>query len=147
MNSTGSWKKPTLSEVERAIALLGHPAQARYFFDRLENPEWIEPLRQRGYLRTPPGPQPDPEQGGLVFPAWPEARYLARMAAKAPAIVRDVIRDLADTPNHWVHETLVDRILQMPASRLAWPRPWSGSSSDGSLGVRVFCGLGRRASS
>jgi hypothetical protein len=116
MNLTKSWAKPTADQVEKAIALLGHPEQARYFFDRLENPEWIEPLRQRGWLQTPPAGQPDPERGTVLFPAWPQARYLARMAPKKPDLVRDVIRDLADTPNPWVHEALVEGLLQMPSS-------------------------------
>jgi hypothetical protein len=32
------------------------PEQRRYFFERLENPEWIEPLRERGFFNGPPSP-------------------------------------------------------------------------------------------
>jgi hypothetical protein len=45
-----SWAKPTPELVTRAIAGMPHSEQQRYFFDRLENPEWIEPLRKAKFF-------------------------------------------------------------------------------------------------
>ena len=44
-----SWKMPTPEQVAKAVALLGHVEQYRYFFDRLENPEWLLPLQKRDF--------------------------------------------------------------------------------------------------
>lgn len=49
-----SWKKPTPEQVNRAISLLGQVQNVRYFFDKLENPEWIQPLYKKGYFSNPP---------------------------------------------------------------------------------------------
>jgi len=49
-----SWKTPTPKQVDLAVALLAHIEQHRYFFDRLENPEWIEPLKSKGFFPSSP---------------------------------------------------------------------------------------------
>lgn len=54
-----SWKKPTPEQVDRAIALLVRVEQYRYFFDHLENPEWIPFLRSKGFFKSPPNIQRD----------------------------------------------------------------------------------------
>src|SRR5437870_2534906 len=110
-----SWKIPTTRDVERAVGSLGQPAHIRYFFDRLKNPEWIEPLYQKGFFRNPPSPTEDKERGTVGFPLWPESRYLARMAAEAPAKVCDVILAVPETRNVRVQEDFVDAALAMPA--------------------------------
>jgi hypothetical protein len=57
----------TPEKVNRAVALLGHIEQVRYFFDRLENPEWIMPLKAKGFFNMPPKPQHDEERGTVGF--------------------------------------------------------------------------------
>jgi len=86
-----------------------------YFFDRLENPEWLEPLWQKGFFRHPPQPIRNDEEGTIRFPPWPEARYLARMAQHEPELVTEIIRKMDDTDNANVLGDLVDAILAMPA--------------------------------
>jgi len=110
-----SWKTPTPDQVDRAIALLGHEAQYRYFFDRLENPEWIRPLRSKGYFSNPPRMQPDETRGTIRVPQWPESRYLARMAPLRPEAVLEIIMGMPDTENGRVHEDLADAVLAMPS--------------------------------
>lgn len=110
-----SWNKPTPEQVDQAVALLVHAEQYRYFFDRLENPEWLEPLRQKGFFRHPPQPIQNDEEGTIRFPPWPEARYLARMAQHKPERVAEIIREMDDTDNANVLGDLVDAMLAMPA--------------------------------
>src|SRR5581483_7932524 len=109
-----SWKIPTPDQVDRAIALLAHPEQRRYFFDRLENPHWIEPLKQKGFFRNPPAVVRDKEKGTVQFPPWSESQYLARMALHDPAKVLGVAL-LIETDNIRVNEDLLDAALAMPA--------------------------------
>jgi len=101
-----SWKKPTPEQVDKAVALLVYYEHYRYFFDRLENPEWVEPLWERGFFRQPP--HPIREEGGVHFPQWPEAKYLARMAKHKPELVAGIILEMEDTENAVVLEDLVD---------------------------------------
>ncbi|MEW6724485.1 MAG: hypothetical protein AB1331_06145 [Bacillota bacterium] len=117
-----SWNKPTPEQVDQAVALLVYAEQYRYFFDRLENPEWLEPLRQKGFFRHPPEPIRNEEEGTIRFPPSPEARYLARMARHEPERVAEVIGEMDDTDNAAVLSDLLDALFAMPAdvaSRLA----------------------------
>jgi len=109
-----SWKTPTPDQVERAVALLGHAEQHRYFFDRLENPDWIPPLKSKGFFSNPPKPQRDHARGTIGFPPWPESRYLARMALLRPEAVLDIILQIPDTENVRVYEDLADAALNVP---------------------------------
>lgn len=109
-----SWKTPTRDQVNRAVALLGQEAQYRYFFERLENPEWIKPLRSKGYFTNPPRIQPDETRGTIRVPPWPESSYLARMAPLKPQAVLEAILGMPDTDNVRVYEDLADAALGMP---------------------------------
>jgi hypothetical protein len=108
------WKKPTPEQVERAISLLAYVEHHRYFFDRLENPEWLEPLWEQGFFKHPPEPVRNEEEGAVRFPPWPEARYLARMAKHKPELVCRIMREMSDTKNATVHVDLANAALAMP---------------------------------
>ena len=114
-----SWKTPTPEQVEKVVARLGHPERRRYFFDRLENPLWIEPLKEKGFFDTPPQIIRNQEQETIRFPPWFVSRYLARVATQAPEAVLDVILQIPDTDNVRVHEDLTDAALVMPAELAA----------------------------
>jgi len=86
----------------------------QYFFDRLENPEWLEPLRKKGFFKQPPKPIQNEEEGTIRFPPWPEARYLMRTAKYKPELVAQIIEEMEDTENISVIEDLVDAALAMP---------------------------------
>jgi hypothetical protein len=109
-----SWKKPTPDQIDRAVALIGQSGHYRYFFDRLENPEWIKPLQAKGFFGNPPPPDRDEEKGTIGFPPWPESLYLARMASVNPETVFEVIIHIPNTENVRVNEDLVDAALTMP---------------------------------
>lgn len=116
-----SWKTPTPEQVARAVALLGHVEQYRYFFDRLENPLWLEPLAERGFFKRPPAPVKEEARGSVGFPPWPESRYLARMAklAEVQENALKIAVDIPDTENVRVHEDLTDLALVLPVAMAA----------------------------
>jgi hypothetical protein len=105
--------------VDKAVALLAHGEQHRYFFDRLENPEWLLPLKAKGFFSSPPQPIRDESRGTIAFPMWPESRYLARMAGFAPTTVLDILLQIPDTENVRVHSDLVQAALAIPPNLAA----------------------------
>ncbi len=113
-----SWKTPTPEQVKKAVALLGHAELYRYFFDRLENPQWIIPLREKGFFSNPRQIIRDETKGTVSFPPWPESRYLARMAKSGSIDIQGTILEIAlqiNTDNISVHEDLIDAALALPA--------------------------------
>ncbi len=86
----------------------------QYFFDKLENPEWLEPIWKKGFFKQPPEPIRDEEEGTIRFPPWPEAHYLARMAKYKHELVAQIIKDMEDAENISVIEDLVDAALALP---------------------------------
>ena len=50
-------QEPTPDTVARAIALMARPEQQRYFFARLQNPAWLEPLKKKVCSATRPCPE------------------------------------------------------------------------------------------
>ena len=119
MNSMRSWKTPTAEQVEKAVALLARPERYRYFFDRLDNPEWLKPLKKRGFFSSPPDPVHNEKEGTVSFPPWPESRYLARMAKLG--VVADQVCEYAleipDTQNVVVRSDLLDIALSLPPQK------------------------------
>jgi hypothetical protein len=109
-----SWKTPTPELVSKAVARLSRDQQYRYFFDHLDNPQWVRPLEAKGYFRNPPAPVRDDLQGTISFPPWPESRYLARMAPLAPEAVLNIALTL-ETDNVSIQTDLIDAALAMPA--------------------------------
>src|SRR5213593_2211477 len=112
-----SWKTPTPDQVSRAVAQLGHAEHYRYFFDRLENPRWLELLAEKGFFKKPPAPRKDDSKGTVGFPPWPESRYLARMAklGEAQEVVLSIALEIPDTENVRVHEDLAEVALALRA--------------------------------
>lgn len=113
-----SWTTPTPEQIEKAIALLAQPEQRRYFFDRLNNPLWLEPLWEKGFFKNPPDIVKDEEKKTVSFPPWPESRYLARMAIHDSQNVLRIALSV-ETNNIYVQEDLVDAALTMPAEMAA----------------------------
>jgi hypothetical protein len=50
---------------------------------------------------------------------WPESRYLARVAAEAPDLVLEIIKDMPTTKNFRVHQDLLEAASKMPADKAA----------------------------
>jgi hypothetical protein len=94
--------------VDKAIEeIRKRPANYEYFFNKLNSPDWFEPLRLRGFFCEPP--EPVVEADTIRFPIWPESRYLLRMAAipDCQARIVEVALTIPETKNVRVHEDLV----------------------------------------
>ncbi|MCJ8159708.1 hypothetical protein [Sphingomonas sp. LaA6.9] len=110
-----SWTKPTDPQVDEAVRQLIDGGHYAYFFDRLKNPLWLEPLYARGFFRDPPGLIEDVEAGTITVPKWPESGYLARVASDQPELVLSILKAFPETPNSRVQEDLVEALLAIPA--------------------------------
>ena len=108
-----SWNKPTAEQVEAVIARIQDPSPRAYFFERLKNPLWIEPLYQQGFFRQSQEIVTDPQTGETRFPVSPELRYLARMAANAPCQVTRILLEIPHTDNAMVYYEILDAALNM----------------------------------
>jgi hypothetical protein len=84
------------------------------FFNQLKTPVWIEPLSKTGLFDHPPEPEVDLAKGGRRIWAWPQSRYLARVAEQAPEQVLKIILEIPETTNSWVHMDYVEAALHMP---------------------------------
>jgi hypothetical protein len=109
-----SWTKPTPEQIDRVIGKLARPGAHRYFFAKLQNPEWVEPLRAKGFFASPPPVPRDHENGVMRIPDWPEADYLARVAAEAPELVTDIVLQMPEITNERVHRSLTALALNLP---------------------------------
>lgn len=106
--------KPTPSALDKAVAHLAKQGADRYFFDRLNSPDWVEPLYKRGFFQKPPGAIRNLEEGTIAYPDWPELRFLLRMAPQCPETVGKIVVDMPQTDNVSVHELLVQIGLSIP---------------------------------
>ena len=109
-----AWSLPSETQLAEIEALAIRPENRRYFFDRLENPNWVSPLAQRGYFGEPPEPVPGDEAGHVRFPPWPEGRFLARMAPEAPDAVAEVLRSLPQSSNPAVTRIVLEALDALP---------------------------------
>ena len=108
-----SFKTPTQRQIETAIQRLRSPELAVYFFSRLENPNWVTALKEKGIFATPPPPVPV-ESGGVRFPHWPASKYLARMAQHVPSEVAAIFAGM-DTDNESIIGDILESAMRMPA--------------------------------
>ena len=117
-----SWTKPTDETVERALALARKPTDRLYFFSRLHNPQWIEPLAKRGYFQFPPKAVHMPD-GSVQYPFWPELNYLKNVAREAPDQVVELVLNLSKVDNPGVYDGILDIALELPKGHSARLRP------------------------
>lgn len=114
-----SWTAPTPEAVAKATAAIARPEHQGYFFQRLENPYWVEPLRAAGWFKEPP--EPVDEEQSRRYPPWPQSAYLARMAAydeAHPALVT-ILKELDDRAHIYVRADMVDVAVKLPAQESA----------------------------
>jgi hypothetical protein len=112
-----SWAKPTPELVTRAIASMPYLEQQRYFFERLENPEWIEPLRKAKFFSDLPT---ETREGNVVtFYLWPASRYLSRMAGFKPDLVAQIMSAFPETANPFVMQDILNAARAMPPAASA----------------------------
>lgn len=113
-----AWNAPSDAELDQVFSLATRFENRTYFFDRLENPEWVSALARRRAFANPPDPVPADEPGYVQFPPWPEGRYLARMAPVAPDAVAAVLEELPPSANPGVTRILLEAVTALPDEQL-----------------------------
>jgi len=95
-----------------------NPVSMARFFDQLDDPRWLVPLRKEGLFERSLPAWRD-EDGRLVAPPWPPGEYLARMADHNPDEVARAIKGVRATSNTAVHEALAKAVSKLPARHAA----------------------------
>ena len=111
---------PRPETVDQALEEIGKStANYRYFFEKLKYPSWLAPLAAKGRFKKPP--EKVAVEGGVMFPAWPESQYLARMARlpDAPQEVVQIALAIPETDNINVHNDLLEVALSLPGKDAA----------------------------
>jgi hypothetical protein len=126
-----SYSKPTDDLVDKAVPLLSSPEHQRHFFDKLDNPHWIQPLKEREFFKYPPSAVPI-QDGGVQHISWPASKYLARMAKFAPNEVAQIFTEM-ETNNASVAVDMLDGALAMPTEFAATLMPALCKTIDSGL--------------
>jgi hypothetical protein len=90
-----------------------------HFFEGLKNAAWLPLLRAEGFFRTPPEALVDPESGAVRFLTWPESQFLTRMADQDPGLVTEIVLEIPETDNGWVHYDILDIATRVPLPHAA----------------------------
>jgi hypothetical protein len=91
------------------------PIAYSYFFNNINNPAWLIPLKEKGFFQSPP--PAIREDGYIQFPVWPESTYLMRIADKAEDEVLEIIKNLPETDNERVMDDVVGALLKVDAAK------------------------------
>ena len=117
-----SWKKPTNEMIDRTLKLVKKGTGRRYFFSRLKNPLWVQPLVERGYFQSPPGIRYF-DDGYIQFPSWPELQYLKNISRDMPDEVINLILGLPKVDNPSVYSEILEIALQLHGKQSAALKP------------------------
>lgn len=113
-----SWTPPTNEMIEKVLSSVKKETDRQYFFSKLSNPLWVQPLRERGYFKNPPAGQQLP--GGYVqYPYWPELAYLVTVAGDATQQVIDIVLALPRTDNPHVYDNILAIALKLEGQESA----------------------------
>ena len=110
-----SWMKPTDEMVEKALGSVKRETDRRYFFSRLQNPLWLQPLVERGYFTSPPQVFHLPN-GRMQFPFWPELQYLKNVCRFVPEQVVNILSSLPSVDNPHVYVEILETAIDLPGS-------------------------------
>jgi hypothetical protein len=113
-----SWTPPTNEMIEKVLASVKKETDRQYFFSKLKNPLWIEPLCERGYFNCPPGLRQLPD-GYVQYPHWPELSYLVTVTEEAPDQVVEIILSLPKTDNPRIYDDILEIALKLDRQQSA----------------------------
>ena len=117
-----SWKKPTDEMIDKALASVKKETDRQFFFSRLKNPLWIQPLAERGYFQSPPDVAHLADDS-IQFPFWPELQFLKNAAGDAPEEVTRLALDIPKVDNPRVYEDILDIALRLHGEQSAKLQP------------------------
>lgn len=107
-------QSPTQKNIEELLELLRqHWTHTEYFFSNLAWPNWLEPLEKNGFFSEPPSRINEGDY--IMVPTWPLCKCLIRISGQKPREVMNIIEDIKETDNYWVHIDLIECTLQMPS--------------------------------
>ena len=112
-----SWKQPTNEMIDKALQSAKKGTARKYFFSRLKNPLWIQPLVERGYFQSPPRIRHF-DDGYVQFPSWPQLQYLKNVSRDMPDEVINLILGLPKVDNPSVYNEILEIALQLTANSL-----------------------------
>ncbi|MXX07016.1 MAG: hypothetical protein F4Z71_09670 [Gammaproteobacteria bacterium] len=107
-----SFSKPTDELVDNALNSVKTDVERHHFYTKLENPEWIEPLCERGVFAHPPNTIILPD-GYIQYPFWPELQFLKNVTSKSQERVVDTILKIPKTDNPRIYEDVIDILLSV----------------------------------
>ena len=105
-------KQAVKRAIERTLALFENKTDRHYFFSRLKNPQWIQPLSERGCFKSPPSIRYLPD-GHVQYPFWPELQYLKNVCKDAPEEVIRLLLQLPAVDNPRIYDTILDIALEL----------------------------------
>lgn len=97
---------PTKDDVDKLIHFFSWPQLKVYFFRNLINPNWLLPLKERGFFDW--GKQP------VDWFYCPELFYLEKMADICSINILEIIKQNKDCLNEYIQSGFVRCLLQMP---------------------------------
>jgi len=100
--------------VQKALESVKTEMDRQYFFLRLKNPHWIEPLKVRGFFDHPPKVKLLPD-GYVQYPFWPEFQFLKNVANEAAEQVVEIILEIPKTDNPRFYDDIIDIALNIEA--------------------------------
>lgn len=112
-NANSSTQQPTEGEIEQALSFLLMPQYRSWFFQHLQNPLWLIPLKTKGLFAPPREPVEDDATGGVRYSFWPEVEYLKRMAPDRSTDVLEIIMGLQNVKNPFVKTGCIEALYQM----------------------------------
>ncbi len=125
-----SWKKQISTKeaeaidrtVERTLALFEKETDRQYFFSRLKNPHWIQPLYKRSCFKSPPVIRYLPD-GHVQYPFWPELQYLKNVCKDVPEEVIQIVLQLPAVDNPRVYDSILEIALELDSEQSARLKP------------------------
>jgi hypothetical protein len=102
-----SHETPTNEDVTKLkVQIPNNQVILSYFFEQLNHPQWLTPLRKAKFFSYPPNLIVDEDRGTVRLQTWPISRYLVRMAQRAQEHRNE----------EWSHEVL-QAALSIPVSQ------------------------------
>ena len=139
---------PTESEMNSVFDLMKTSgANYTFFFRHVQEPVWIQALKEQGLFEVPLAGEPDSE-GQLWFRLWQPLLFLQRVANTAPDQVVEVLVNLPETDNpRTVHRICVIASEMHDIESSMKLRPWVDKyikSSNDILDAKLLIDLSRR---
>ncbi|MFJ9909673.1 hypothetical protein ACIRVK_43910 [Streptomyces sp. NPDC101152] len=109
--TAADYTDPEANDVEGVVARTGHLQHRRFFYTKLENPNWVAPLTRHQAFKTVPRTD---GRSQLSMDGWPEGEYLAKIARLAPDEVFAAVKPALTSDHPVVQRIVLDLAGQLP---------------------------------